>query len=181
MKANKIFLISLIISVSLGFIYTLIMLTDITVVDFFSDYLNSSVKEMTSQAQQTNQFLFYINLLAVLCVIPLLGMDVFKSELTKKRKIIFLSIGGILLVLFLISFIQTNLLYQLVERTDVSWKSPYVTQEDMGYVEPKNNYLLAGTILYALLILATAVHTVFYSTKLTIMFLKTRKTEVNEL
>lgn len=178
MKTNKTFFVLLILSASIGFVYSLIMLTDITLVDFFRDYLDTSIPAMIEQAQQINQAVFYLTLFGVISIIPLFTLGVFKKDLTLKRQLIFLSIGFILFVLLVVSLLQTFNLYQLVENTDTSWKSTYVSQEDMGYIQPGNNYLLAGVIIYGLLTLITLTHTILYSIK-SVMMLRNQKEEVS--
>ncbi len=180
MKTNKIFFVLLILSASIGFVYSLIMLTDVTLVDFFRDYLDASIPAMIDKAQQTNQMVFSLNIVSMLSIVPLFAIGVFKKELTLKRQIIYLSIGFILFVVMLVSLLQTNQLYQLVENTDTSWKSTYVSQEDMGYTQPGNNYLLAGVFIYGALTLITLAHTITYSVKAIGSTLK-KKQEVKTL
>lgn len=96
MKKIQMILVTLfLVSVYVGFLYTLSMMTDITLLNFYQDFLDPSVKTYVNQAQEINQLIFRLSLFLVVITVIFYGFKT-KKALYRGYKVLSALIVGLL-------------------------------------------------------------------------------------
>jgi hypothetical protein len=170
-KIHFISFIIFMISIYFGFLYVLSMMTDVTVLNFYQDYLDSSVGTYVIEAQATNRQLFDIWLFLVVLTVVLYIIKITKNRLGIKRYItsMIAIISGV--VINVMSINQMNDLDALYQVTDTSWPAGYpITAEMLGYIEPSHFFVGIGpTVFTVTLIIGLCfmfIHTIQFVTDL---------------
>lgn len=150
-KIQLILVILFLVSVYFGFLYTLSMMTDITLLNFYQDFLDPSVKAYVTEAQTINQLIFRLSLFLVVITAIFYGFKTKKTMYGKYKIITALSIGLISLGFNLFMLFQLKSLDQLYQVTDTSWPADYpITAEQLGYVEPGHFFIGSGPTVFIL-------------------------------
>lgn len=155
-KIQLIIFILFMLSLYAGFLYTLSMLTEVTQLNFFTDFLDESVLVYVDQAQQVNQLLFDLSLWIVVPASILYAFKIGKKPLCFKKTVVAVVLGVMSLVLHGISYLVMVDLNQLYATTDTSWPEGFPNL--FGYVEPANHYVGAGPTIYLWIMMVAVIY-----------------------
>ncbi len=137
------------IGIYLGFAYTLSMLTEVTTLTFFQDFLDPSVKNYVDTAQIINNQLFNLSIILVATSVLLYTFGFRRKILGFFRLLYSLAIGICALVINIKSFGIMKELNALYLVTDTAWPVSYgIPAELLGYYEPGNLFVGSGPGLY---------------------------------
>ncbi len=134
------------LGIYLGFVYTLSMLTEVTTLNYFSEFLDPSVVVYIVETQVINQLLFKLSLWLIVLSVPFFGFK-FRKQLLGFKKLIFAFVIGIVsIILNMVSYNKMIMLNELYANTDTVW--PARIPDIFGYLEPKNLYVGSGPMIY---------------------------------
>jgi len=137
------------IGIYLGFAYTLSMLTEVTTLTFFQDFLDPSVINYVETAQIVNTRLFNLSIILVAASVLLFTFGFRKRKLGFFRLLYSFAIGICALVINIESFGKMRELNAVYQVTDTAWPVSYgIPAELLGYYEPGNLFVGSGPGLY---------------------------------
>lgn len=170
MNKNKTILLATFIvfmlSLYAGFIYTLSMLTEVTQLNFFTDFLDPSVTTYVDESQSVNRALFEMSLIIIVISAVMYGFGIGKKILSWRKLIYGLLVGIISLVVNLISYIQMVELNALYDVTNITW--PDGIPNLFGYEEPNNLFVGSGPMIYMILM---GISMIFIVTMVSVLYI----------
>ena len=173
-KIQLIIFILFILSLYAGFLYTLSMLTEVTQLNFFTDFLDESVLVYAEQAQQVNQSLFDLSLWMVVPASILYAFKIGKKPLCLKKTVVAMVLGVMSLIIHGISYLSMVDLNQLYSTTDTRWPEGFPNL--FGYVEPANYFVGAGPTIYLCIMIVA----ILYILTFALTWWMTRKENTHE-
>jgi uncharacterized membrane protein required for colicin V production len=140
------------LGVILGFFYTLAMLTDVTTLSFYQDFLDPSVKPYLDAAQATNVQLFNGCLVIVVASIVTFFIRYRRGKPGIISHLLGFFVGTAALVMYLISYREMVALNEFYAVTDTEWPEAIAgLAELLGFVQPGNFWVGSGPTLYLVL------------------------------
>ncbi|MBN2504636.1 MAG: hypothetical protein JXB20_04765 [Bacilli bacterium] len=148
------------LGIYLGFFYTLAMLTDVTTLAFYQDFLDPSVIDFVAVAQETNKILFNWSLILVVGSAITLILGYRKGRPGVISNLLACLVGLTAIVINSLSYQKIISLNVSYSETDTMW--PEATAglaELLGFVQPGNFWIGNGPALYLSLITCSAIFT----------------------
>jgi hypothetical protein len=149
------------------------MLTDVTIINYYQDFLDASAVVYVNEAQVVNQYLFRLSLTLVVISVILYGFKFRKSILNIKKSCFSVIVSLVSLIFSVIGYQKMFELNELYLVTDISWPTGFpITAEQMGYVEPSHFFVNSGLFVYRLI---TITSVIFLVTILTILVIQLKQ------